>query len=571
MANFQGINPFCLFFWGMDRFGAWPFLLLNALRFNAFQWSPAGLSACLVFFVFLGAWPLYRLCGKRIWVVPVYIALIVLHPATRLHLFELAQVYPWQIPTILWTWYCLRKLAATRSIRFYHLAIAGLLSLLATWSSALSGPLLIALGLVEWRFWIKRETASKLLMMSLPGVIGIVGESILRGWFHRYAIMKFDHSYRTHIGLDVGHLWDNAQVLGARLFSHRWWILPAIGFVIAVMMVIESFSSFRKQNRNVSRTGDELEPVVIGSIVLALLSFIVATSVMHVRENDYMERYLTPVHLFGNLGGAAAVASILRRWSRTPARGRPLLTGILTVLTSSALWLAFPVSRSNPRYQDLEAASAWLAAQPKQHVLLGGYWGTYVFASSNIPGAIVPVPAEGEYQRTPWTTGSIRTADEIIVSLYHYDRFGSSIDPEPWILESGSVLRRIERSRWSVNEIVFWKYGNESSRKLEVTANADLKTWNACDAGRRYSVVFEPIGTGHLLLWADPDAEVPAVRVVGIDPGGGEHQLAVTHQGGRLRSYAFGPGEGAISGIWLSPAEKSKNCRIAGLAVVRES
>jgi hypothetical protein len=437
---------------------------------------------------------------------------------------------------------------------------------------------LIALGLVEWSFWrlllpapLKRETASKLLMMSLPGVIGIIGESILRGWFHRFAIMKFHHSYRTHVRLDVGHLWDNAHVLGARLFSHRWWILSAVGFATAIVIVIESFGSFRRQNRNVSRTGNELEPVVIGSIVLALLAFIVATSVMHVRENDYMERYLTPVHLFGNLGGAAAVAWILVRWSRTPTRGTPLLSGTLMVLASSALWLAFPVSSSNPRYQDLEAASAWLAAQPKQYILLGGYWGTYVFAALNVSGAIIPVPAQGEYQRTPWTTDSIRNADEIIVSFYRYDGFGSSMDPEPWILESGNVLRRIERSRWSLNEIVFWKYGNESSRKLELTANAEVETWNACAAGSRYSVVFEPIDTGHLLLWADPDAEVPAVRVVGIEPSGAEHQLAATHQGGRLRSYAFGPSEGAISGIWLSPVEKSKNCRIAGLAVVRES
>jgi hypothetical protein len=358
-------------------------------------------------------------------------------------------------------------------------------------------------------------------------------------------------------------------MLSARLFSNAWWCLSAIGFVVAVTIIVKRVIFYPEDRRKVPGR-DDFEPLVVGFMSLALLAFIFASAVMHVRENQYDVRYLTPVHICGTLGGAFGIALAVSRWSRVGVLDMPGLKSSVVGVAFFALWLLFPGSSSKAEYQDLRAASDWLGDQEEPPVLLGGYWGTYVFASLNVSRAIVPVPAEGEYQRTPWTSDFLRGAKEIVVSLYGYDGFGSPTDPETFILDRGNVLKRIEGSRWTRNEIVLWKYRNDTSKSVQVRAGGELAKWNACETGSKYLLAFEPIASGRLLLWAEHDAEVPAVDVAWIDEDERTHPLAGARQSGRLLSYAFESSRGTISKVRLGGAQQSNNCRIAAAAVVRE-
>src|SRR5262252_8331295 len=104
MANEPRMTPFSLFFYGQDRFGAWPFLIARALGWlGHFSWSPELLSAYLTLFMFAAAWPLWALAGKTDFIVPGYLAALLLNPVVRVE----RHPYGWQASTLIWTWWAL--------------------------------------------------------------------------------------------------------------------------------------------------------------------------------------------------------------------------------------------------------------------------------------------------------------------------------------------------------------------------------------------------------------------------------------------------------------------------------
>src|SRR5262252_5908360 len=104
MANEPRMTPFSLFFYGQDRFGAWPFLIARALGWlGHFSWSPELLSAYLTLFMFAAAWPLWAL----------------------------------------------GRLSSDRRSRAWFVA-ASISSVLAVWISPLSGIILFVIAMLEW-------------------------------------------------------------------------------------------------------------------------------------------------------------------------------------------------------------------------------------------------------------------------------------------------------------------------------------------------------------------------------------------------------------------------------------
>ena len=84
----------------------------------------------------------------------------------------------------------------------------------------------------------------------------------------------------------------------------------------------------------------------------------------------------------------------------------------------------FPAKLIDPTYTPLKQVATTLAQRAPGACVLGGYWDTYVLAGLQTQGTIIPVPAEDQYVRTPWTPQLMRAAREVLVVQHDYQNFG---------------------------------------------------------------------------------------------------------------------------------------------------
>ncbi|RYZ42996.1 MAG: hypothetical protein EOO71_05345, partial [Myxococcaceae bacterium] len=148
MARAPHVDLFAAYYWGQDRFGAWPFLL--ARYFGGRDWSAEGLQALLIVVTWTAAFPLARLA--RTGVVAVGLCLCVpllvgLPREVRAHLLDISQPYGWQFAVMAWSWLGMRGVLEARTSRGawgWGLAATAFCGL-AFWISVSSLPSLVAL------------------------------------------------------------------------------------------------------------------------------------------------------------------------------------------------------------------------------------------------------------------------------------------------------------------------------------------------------------------------------------------------------------------------------------------
>ena len=564
MADEPRATPFSLYYYGQDRYGAWPFLSAHLLgRVAHFSWSPERLSVCLMLFMFGAAWPLWRLAGKTDFIVPSYLGVLVLNlPVVRIN----RDPYGWQASTLIWTWWSLRQLSSVRNARFW-LPAACLGSILAVWISPLSGAILAMLATLEWGFACLRMSSpaprwkSFLIMMIAPA-IGIGVERLLRAVFHQYARLTFHGSYEIPLKLDRGHLLQNAAAMWNVLVGRPWWIVQ-VGVVLAgVFFLVSWVTRLLRQTGPVAQSRDIWRALAIGCSFTCVLTFAASVAVSHVRNNDYNERYLALVHVFAGIGAVAAIMALLPV-PQISARATNGFSIALTALLTTSIALGLPRSTINPTYAELKAAADWLANRPVP-VVLGGYWGTYVFAGLALPKKVIPIPAEEEYQRTPWTGGALHQAEQVVISTYAADRFGPANNPDRWVTDRGEFFQRAETPSWSKGIVTFWTYLNATKRALPVST-ASVPTWNACGE-ELLSIDVGSIQSAELVYWAQ--APGPTIEVVGHTTDGGKRAPDAVEHGTRMTSYVFAKGA-AISQVTLQPRGQQKRCVLEALALFK--
>ena len=104
MANdHRPITVFDSYYYGQDRWGAWPFLLARLIhRATKYQWSDQSMHYARSIWLFLGVLVMVRLDrGAQYAVTLICLIAISLQSLTRLHLFDLSEPYAWQIPALL--------------------------------------------------------------------------------------------------------------------------------------------------------------------------------------------------------------------------------------------------------------------------------------------------------------------------------------------------------------------------------------------------------------------------------------------------------------------------------------
>jgi hypothetical protein len=511
MSNVSsGHGLFDAYYFGQDRFGAWPYLLARAVRHVAgFDWTANRLFGAHLMVALLAALPLAFVTRRAGWVAAATCALVaVTNPGVFHSFLSLSQPYAWQMLALCGAWALLHSLLARPERPGGRLAGLALVAFLAGWTSPTSVPLLGVLLGVEFvalrgpESW--RERLGRAVRVGLVLAGAMVGERILQGRYHHAARDAFGHDFRTRVKLDAEHLLDNARAL-ADVWLREGWKLALVLAVVGVgaFAVLRVRASRGARSTEVPE-GWEALTLATGAAAVAVANFALCVAVSHVRLNDYHERYLTLSHLFLGMAAALAVfAGVEALLARTRAveLGAPLLAlGLLGVAH-----LGMPAPEMLPAQRVLEANARALQPEQGQRVLLGGYWHTYSYAALAPPGAVVAVPVEWDYQRTPFDTPKLRAADEVVVNHEELEALGPADAPHALIAQHGVLLRLV---RTASPREGFSLYARADGGALPVQAEPSPTEWKLCapNAPAR-------------LRWASPGPVTVLVRSQGVRPG----------------------------------------------------
>jgi hypothetical protein len=496
MSNETDWDIFHAFYFGQDRFGTWPFFLAHLFgtllhrpvtpEFLHIQ-SILVLVGCAVLVALLGRpWP-------GLAVLAYTVSLLV--PESRGSIFEAAQPYPWQLSLLFLAWWCIRSSWKARAGRPRTLWLSGaaLVCFLASWTSALSGPLLLGICLLEGLNQAvapERRTPRGFLLQLAPALFGIALEAVLRANYHRFVRSHYHRNFGTRLSLDWGHFADNTRSVWLGLER------PAILAALLVLLVYGAafFRLWREAPR--PRLLTPLQCTVLGAWLLALLPLPVLVLVRHVRMNDFSERYFAPSYVFFVFGSLLAVFSWLSSRRGVRARRTGLVLGTVG-LSLLALVLVPPV-RQNPDYARMQTTAARLAALAPGELLLDGYWGTYVFAALVPPGAILPLPRSGDLDRIPRYEQALPGATRVVVG--HREFLSGAEGEEPrWLFQYGTLLELEEAAFLSDGVDHFSTYRPRPKQSVPFRAEPALEGLDLTEHGAEVTVHAEGAGSGSVL------------------------------------------------------------------------
>lgn len=459
------LTNFNLYYYGAGRWGGWPFLFGQLARHTTgYRWTDQSLFIAQAVWVFVGAFVIAGLSpNERLPVGLIYLLTICLHGEVSHRLFDLSQVYAWQITALLLAWYCLRCFFAKKNSSTLRHAGWGLMTLwfsfLAIWSSFASIPMLFFLvGLECLRAYLssKKERAGRVPLRRYVWAGGLVlaatsAELLMRKNYYRYNLKHFGFEYRTPLALDVGYLTQNLARQLQNFVKYPWWpfCLLALLFVLAGGF---AFLYARKKKNLLAKLRevlvDDLSILIIGSLGIAVINFVLIVMADHVRLNLYDDRFMTATYLFGSTSGLLAIFLILelatnKSTFRKYARPGFIVAGLVL------LTLEFPPQTHSPSYETDKETAAALEKMAPGAVLMGGYWQTYVLSGLQSENALTPVPLEGHEVRTPWTPEALRRASQVVVE-YRASNFGSA-ESLPQNLSQYGTSMRLAEPRWYEN------------------------------------------------------------------------------------------------------------------------
>lgn len=394
MANDWHWTPSHLFYFGQDRFGAWPFLAMSLLA-RVFVWTPEAVALVQVAAVVSGL----LLIGRRHgWVVfAVLAAGIGCDKTLAAHFFALQQPYAWQFFALALAWHAVPVgggWTRARAVGFFFAAF------LAIWASPSSVVLLAPMLLAAHG----RVLAAILVLSAFFAHSGVRALAVHDGQA-RYA-----RDYRTPLELDADHLADNAKNVLERAFGESV-VLPLALFSVAVAALLS-----RRQ------AAASLVTLGVGAAYVTLL-----IAINWMRLSTYAVRYLVPVWLCAWLALAFALSVMARRG---PIRAAVAAAGMAVAM--------FALAPGPGPLVMLRDRLARLPAGPK--LVMGGYWTTYVWAG--IDPQVTPVPVDWHWDRLPWLVPRVERFEEAWVSSGPFEAFPCST----WIFARGHVWRRVPPS-----------------------------------------------------------------------------------------------------------------------------
>lgn len=485
MANDQRqITVFDTYYYGADRSGAWLLLVARIINhLTGFHWTNDSLHIVRAVWLFLGILIL-ALLNRRAAGPVILIGLL----ATcglwilRLRLFDVAQVYALQITLLIIVWFALRKWFDDSNSRQYVRVISIfavlVFSLLAVWTSPVSGPLICVLVIVEaFRSMTRRDRTARpsivkrgLVALSLAITAG-AAEFLWRVIYHRYALTHFNESFKTEAGLDVGYLAINLRTQLQIMTNFEWSLLIVLAAVVVIGISIASiYFWLGRRTDSLKRIARLMEYdtsfTILATLSMAATNLAIVIAVKHVRISDYDNRYLTITFVFGSISGLLVVWHILRYLvEKTAARNYP--EAVFGVVALVVLINVFPARHAATAYDLRKQAALALERKSPKAILMGGYWESYVFAGLQKQDAPMPLPLEGFMVRMPWIREALKNASEVVIEYKHTN---AGTVPPGRIIQYGVRLQQVD-AHWYENS----KYGFARYVRAPVILTCELQ------------------------------------------------------------------------------------------------
>lgn len=515
MSNSDRLSPFHLYFLGQDRFGSWPFLLMQAVhRVTGYWWTAGSHHAAGIAFLLLGLAPLAALLPRYGLVLASgYLLTLCLNQEMASEVFRIGQPYHWQIPVLFLAWLCVRlafKALLRARRRWIFRAVGGfaLLSLLAVWLSPLSIPLLALVLAVESAGAAVRRPAkfgsslvqlTAVLLSSL--LVTALAERIIHRWHATFTLASYGAINETVTDLDFTGLVANAGTVWEAARQWTWWPAAPLAAVFGIASLAllgrclwGSFSG--------SPGGQPWNQAAAACLVFAgwgWANFAVVLVSVHVAMNGFHPRHLVLSHFSWAM---AAVCGVI--WAGDAMMRRlPIARAVSGYFAATILILVifvFPASGGPNDYVRVSAAARDLAARWPDGLILGGYWGTVVFAALAPRNELVPAVRDGEFNPEPWTIGQLDDHDRILLSPYLTAPFGDGI---PVVVYQHGRVFGLAGPVEKFAGYTFIPYRNllRASRPLTILPAPDYL--DLCDDAMDVTIEVEPTRALTLLLRSD--------------------------------------------------------------------
>ncbi len=481
--NDRPITIYDIYYYGADRWGGWPMLAAKELHLHTgLRWNDQRIHYARTTWIFLGLLVLAALNVRAAFAVLVS-ALIVLclEPTVRRLMFDLSQLYAWQVTPLFMAWFCLRHLLTQRfrSEDARSILVRGILwgvafytcAFFAIWSSVASGPFLAVLVTLEAlsAYLSVKKTISKqsvgLAVLLLAAAIG--SELLIKKNYHRHCLKHFGNDNVTPMFLDFAYLQKNLVTNWHNIVQYSFFplIVVALLFVLglgSLMLYARVARNRTLMTRVISFFDDETFMMILALAAMAAANFALMVTVSHVRRDFYDVRFHTLTYLFASIAGLLTIYFAIRVLAH---RFGVTLYVVPLVVAGAFMYLGinFPPRAQSEAYQLYRQTALDLAQKAPGAMLMGGYWETYIFAGLQPTNTMTPLPVEGVLNRIPWTQPMLHDFKQVVVEYRHSGIEERKSVPRE-LRQYGNVLKLQDGRFYENGPYMFALYSNESSQ-----------------------------------------------------------------------------------------------------------
>lgn len=463
------INIFDTYYYAADRWGGWPLLIAKAVHLNfGVTWTGKSLYHVRTIWMFLG---LLVLAALNVRAAPVVLvsALIVLclEPTSRRIMFDLSQLYGWQLTALFLAWFCLRRLLSVRRHEIFWRVAFYFSALFAIWSSIMSVPFFAVLVVLEALHFQKTITKRRIGLAVVLLFAATASEFLLKKNYHRHSLKHFGNEFKTGFALDFGYFSENLLINWHNIVHYTFFplIVVALCFVVGIAgWIVYALVAGKEplKNRVVSLLEDETVAMIIALTVMATVNFAIICSINHVRTSDYDVRFHALTYLFSAVSGLLAIYFVMRILANRIAATR-YVTPLVVAGAFIYLGVNFPPRAPSGLYKELSETALALSQRAPGSVLMGGYWETYVFVALQPTDTMTPVPFEGVLNRIPWTIASLRDSQQVVIEYRTSNLAPKDLVPPNQLRQHGNLLKLQDAHFYEHGPYAFALYFNERS------------------------------------------------------------------------------------------------------------
>ena len=473
MANDERpVTVFDTYYYAADRYGGWPFLIAKVLHQKlGILWTDQTLHYAKTIWLFLGLLILAALNPRAAPAVLVSgLIALCLEPTSVRLMFDVGQLYAWQLPILLLAWFCLRHLLAQRlrpdegrGMSIFWGASFYLSAFFAIWISVASAALLAVVLTVEalHKTITKRRIGLALVLV----LAATVSEFLMKTNYHRHSLKHFGNDFKTGLALDFGYLYENLLVNWHSLIQFKMSSLIVVALCVVVgtvglVLYARIVDKGPLLTRVISFFEDETLTMIVALTAMAAMNFLLTICVNHVRLNLYNVRFHALTYLFGAIAGLLTIYLAIRVLANRLGVTRPVS---LLVLVCALIWLGieFPRRSLSETYKlDRQTALA-LSQKAPGSLLMGGYWETYLLASFQPTNTMTPLPLEGILNRIPWTPAMLHDSQQVIIEYRISGLAQKDSLPPNELRQYGNLLKLQDAHFYANGPYAFALYRNE--------------------------------------------------------------------------------------------------------------